>query len=192
MRPSPASLRVRRFRSIAGLVLAAGVAGCGLGDLPEVTEEEIAAVLPGGVAGPTRCPTVDVSRGTQGFPVYAAGRDGDPQFLIYQGAITDAARECTADAQSVTLKIGVSGRLLRGPAGTGTLTARLPVSITVTSIDGETVYSTERLVDATLADGAGSVGFAVVADDVIVLRTPGDSTRDYQVTVGFVRPPTDG
>lgn len=170
------------------MAVAGGLAACGPPKYPDVSDEDLEKIIPGGVPRAVRCPTVEVVRGTQSYPVYQRGRDFDPQYLIYQAGIDDTARECQATAEDITMRVGVSGRVLRGPAGEGTINARLPLRIIVRNVGGEVVYTEEVLVETAIAPGAASAGFSIVQENVIILRMPDDSTLDYRVAVGFVRP----
>lgn len=56
--------------------------------------------------------------GTQTLRVYERGGEGDPQFIRYQGSILKIARECTYSGDEiVSVKFGVSGRVVIGPRG---------------------------------------------------------------------------
>ena len=74
-----------------------------------------------------QCPPVEIDEGG------AAARVGGPDnaSVRYQFAISNTARECApVSTNQFTLKVGVSGRLLIGPAGTpGTYSAPLRVTV---------------------------------------------------------------
>ena len=62
------------------------------------------------------CPMVTVRTGAAAFQVFATTRDAGQQ-LRYQATFGQTARECAALGQMMTMKVGVEGRLLAGPAG---------------------------------------------------------------------------
>ena len=49
---------------------------------------------------------------------YERGHEDDPNYVIWQASVGKTARECLYDLQGgLTLKIGVSGRVIAGPKG---------------------------------------------------------------------------
>ena len=127
------------------------------------------------------CPTVDVAEGG------AAARVGGPDnaSVRYQFNIGDTARECDpAGPGQATLKIGVSGEVVIGPAGSaGTYSA--PLKITVTHLgDKKEVFSKVFNVQAT-TDGVQTGGFRVVTDPIPLPLTTLQLADEYSITVGF-------
>ena len=65
------------------------------------------------------CPAVDVFPGGAALQAYG-GAQGDPHALRHQLSLVDFARECVTQPDgSVRVKVGVEGRALLGPAGSG-------------------------------------------------------------------------
>ena len=66
------------------------------------------------------CPRVTIADGGAALRAYSGGRTGAPEALRHQLSIADVARECRGQPDgSVLVKVGVEGRALIGPAGTG-------------------------------------------------------------------------
>jgi hypothetical protein len=66
------------------------------------------------------CPAVTIAPGGAALRSYTGGASGSPEALRYQLSIVDVARECIGQADgSVLVKVGVEGRALVGPAGSG-------------------------------------------------------------------------
>ena len=59
--------------------------------------------------------TADV--GGEAMFYYGNGRVGDPQALQYQGVIDETSRNCVVSNGQITVNMGVTGRVLLGPAG---------------------------------------------------------------------------
>ena len=101
------------------------------------------------------CPEVQVADGG------AAPRVGGPDnaSVRYQFNIGDTARQCDpAGPQQATLKIGVSGEVVIGPAGSaGTYSAPLKITVTRDS-DKSQVFSQTYHVEAT-TDGVSAAPF---------------------------------
>jgi hypothetical protein len=127
------------------------------------------------------CPDLSVADGG------AALRVGGPEnaTVRYQFNIGDTARQCDpAGPGQASVKIGVAGQVVIGPAGAaGTFNA--PVKITVTRLtDNNTVFSQTYRAEAT-TDGIKAGQFRIVTDP-ISLPMPTLQLADlYSITVGF-------
>lgn len=170
----------RSLARLGCLFLLGALAACSGRDA-EVTGAETAALALNPVYVQRFCPRVEVRRGMQGFPVYAAGHEDDPQYLLYQGAITDAARECVAQGDRIVMRIGVRGRALAGPRGPGRASAVLPLRIEA-AYGAEIVYREVRRIEVPLG---GASDFAHVEENVALPVGPDRHPRGYIVSVGF-------
>lgn len=131
--------------------------------------------------GPDYCPELRILKGAELMRRYEKGHDDDPKSLIWQASVGKTARECLFDLQGgMTLKVGISGRVISGPKG-GAATVTVPVKIAVIKFR-ELVLATEALsVDVAIpADGATT--FTQVKE--ILVPSPGKD-RDYIIYVGF-------
>ena len=130
------------------------------------------------------CPPVQVLPGTEAMIVYDHGHDGDSAFVRTQGSVTDTARECHAlDASTLSIKVGVSGRILAGPKG-GAGTVTMPLRIAVArQHDNSVLFSKAFPVSVTLAAPELAANYSEVFDQVVVKVAPDD--RDLIVYVGF-------
>ena len=125
------------------------------------------------------CPPIEVRGDAHVLTVYARGQEEDPGGLRYQATIRKWARECTHTGDTVTIKVGLVGRVVAGPAGVdGPL--RLPVRIAVT--DGEKAVLASELVPvvASLSDSDRTEPWSLVIDTISV---PAASAR--KIYVGF-------
>jgi hypothetical protein len=108
------------------------------------------------------CPPVSI----RGAAVRQGG--GESSSVRIQLAINDVARECT-NAQpggGFTLKIGVQGRVLLGPAGApGTYAATLRMQV---RRSGNIVANRSVRVSATVAPGQGGAEFVHVEENILV------------------------
>ena len=93
--------------------------------------------------GPNYCPELRILKGAELMrPRTRGGHEDDPKFVIWQASVGKTARECLYDLQgSLTLKVGVSGRVIAGPKG-GAATVTVPVEIAVVK-HKEAVLATE-------------------------------------------------
>src|SRR4030095_12110333 len=63
------------------------------------------------------CPGVDVRQGASTLAISTPGAETGPMTTRYQVTIAQTARECAALGGVMTMKVGVQGRVLLGPAG---------------------------------------------------------------------------
>ena len=63
------------------------------------------------------CPGVTVRQGASTLSITAPGADPGPMTTRYQVSIAQTARECAPLGGVMTMKVGVEGRVLLGPAG---------------------------------------------------------------------------
>ncbi|WP_421724573.1 hypothetical protein [Bauldia sp.] len=130
------------------------------------------------------CPPIEIRAGTEALTVYERGNENDPAHVRYQASITKTARECTQSGETLTIKVGVSGRVLAGPKG-GAGTVTLPLRIVVVKQIGGTgpLYSNLFRVPITIGAPALSADYSEVFESVSVNITPQD--RNLIVYVGF-------
>ncbi len=126
------------------------------------------------------CPSVDIQEG--GASVRVGGADNPS--VRYQFDIAQTARECAPQGDQFRLKVGVSGHLLIGPAGTpGAYSA--PLRITVRrEVDQKPAYSKVYKVEANTAGGA-QAPFELVSEPIVLPMTRTELADDYAIIVGF-------
>jgi hypothetical protein len=131
--------------------------------------------------GPDYCPELRVPDGTQLVREYVPGHEGDPKEILWQASVGKTARECLYDLQNnLTLKIGISGRVITGPKGApGTVTVPLRVAIEKFK---EGIVKSEYLPLTVTIPATNSTTFTEVRE--IVIPTPAE--RDYIIRVGLV------
>lgn len=127
------------------------------------------------------CPIVDVQDGAASLRVGGATNDS----VRYQFDVGQTARECDpVPGNQASIKVGVSGHLLIGPAGKpGAYSA--PLRITVRSdADDKTVYSKSYKIEANTGAGA-EAPFQFVSDPIVVPMPRTELNLDYSIIVGF-------
>jgi hypothetical protein len=133
----------------------------------------------------TYCPPVVIRAGTEAMSLYDHGHDADPDYVRFLGSIGKTARECHQDGDMLSLKIGISGRVVAGPKGSaGTIT--LPLRIAVTkqvSVGKPPLYSQLFKIQVPVAAPTLSADYSQVFDQVKVKIGPDD--HDLIVYVGF-------
>jgi len=131
--------------------------------------------------GPDYCPEFRVYAGADLLRTYQHGHQGDQKYVVWQASFGNIARECLYDLQgNVTLKLGISGRLVAGPKADGD-TIDIPIKVAVV-VYKESVLATERLNITATIPARGSTVFRQVKE--ITVPSPGRS-RNYLIYVGF-------
>jgi hypothetical protein len=142
-------------------------------------ESDKAVVLPLSAAD-IDCPIVEVEDGA------AATRVGGPSNaeVRYQFDIADTARECQPQGSNFALKIGISGHLLIGPAGSpGTFSANLKVLVR-READQQTAFEKTYKIEVN-TQGAAQGPFQMVTDPILLPLTRKNLNDDYSIFVGF-------
>ena len=149
-------------------------------DKRDTPDSEKAVVLPL-TAEELQCPPIEIDEGG------AAARVGGPDnaSVRYQFAISQTARECAPlPDNKFSLKVGVSGRLLIGPAGKpGAYSAPLRVTVHDENTKKD-AFTKAYKVEASVPD-AGDAPFDLVTEPIVLPMTRTELADDYTVTVGF-------
>ena len=148
---------------------------------PPSTKEMTAADF---VKKPDYCPPVQIRSGTGSMTVYERGHENEPNSVRYLASVTQTARQCTLAGDTLTIKVGVAGRVVAGPKGSaGNVT--LPIRIAVVKQLGGAgpLYSQLFKVPVSLAAPTFGANYEQVYDQVTVTVGPND--RNLIVFVGF-------
>jgi hypothetical protein len=142
------------------------------------------AALPSDFLRSSYCPPLEIRPGTESTTVYERGRENERAYVRYQASITRTARECTIAGTTLSMKIGVSGRVVAGPKG-GAGAISLPIRIVVVKqiSDRGPLYTQLFKTSVALAGPTFGADFSEVFDHVVVDLGQGD--RDLVVFVGF-------
>ena len=63
------------------------------------------------------CPGVEVRQGTSTMTLSSMGSDPSALALRYQATVGRTARECVVRGDALTIRVGMEGRIILGPAG---------------------------------------------------------------------------
>ena len=192
---------LQRGAGIAGLIgLALALSGCGgnlLGSSTNIfgsskaTTGEPAAGVGGAVsASDVECPTVDIRTGAATLMIGSKqGETGEPSALDlrYQGSILRTARECHVNAGVMTMKVGIEGRVITGPAGgPGSIDVPLRIAIVKEGPEPKTILSKFARVPVTITGSIDRVAFTHVDQEIAFpMPTPVSDIDAYVVYVGF-------
>lgn len=131
--------------------------------------------------GPDYCPELRIRDGAEVVRRYDPAHVDDPAYVIWQASIGRTARECLYETDgTLTLRIGVSGRVIAGPKG-GPATVEVPLGIVVEKYQ-EAELAAETIPLAIAIPPQNSTTFSEVRE--INVPSPG-TDRDYLIHVGF-------
>ncbi len=126
------------------------------------------------------CPDVGVAEGGASSRVGGASSES----VRYQFTIGDVARECDPRGGQFSLKVGVSGRLLIGPAGSpGTYGTTLHVQVKRDADSKVLIDKTYRI--STDTAGAAQAPFRFVTEPFLLPLTRAQLADDYSIFVGL-------
>jgi hypothetical protein len=127
------------------------------------------------------CPSIDVPEGTSNV------RMGEGASLRHQYSLGDMSRECTIENGQVAIRVGVTGRVLAGPAG-GAGSFSVPVRVGIRrESDQKIVTSKTYRLAAAIPAGGTQASFSVISDPLYIPYTREEANEDYMVVVGFDR-----
>jgi hypothetical protein len=128
----------------------------------------------------TECPPIKVRPGAEAMFFYGKGKAGNPRDLNYQAVIDKQSRNCVVSNGLITVKMGIVGRVLLGPAGNQT-SVSVPIRFAVER-DDVALYSEKYDIPVQIAPPAQSEEFVKVVDGVQIPYVGGE---DITIWVGF-------
>jgi hypothetical protein len=147
------------------------------------------------VAGATpdvECPYIDIREGASTLTVNAggdyAGSENSAMALKYQGTFVRAARQCSVVAGQMTIKVGVEGRVILGPAGgPGQVDVPLRIAVVDESPAGSKPVVTKLIhIPVMVQSATDNPTFAYVEDGLIFPLPPSSTAlARYIIYIGF-------
>ena len=131
------------------------------------------------------CPPVSIRAGASTYAVAAPGKEPVGNDLRFQATITRTARDCTANGDQITARIGILGRVIAGPAGNPP-TVEIPLRVAV--VQGgvqEKTIATKVYRTTVSMNETGSVPFSMVAEDMVYPVPQGAAGDSYIFYIGF-------
>lgn len=187
----PLSVGSKFARGAVWAVLAIALGACAAADNKAAVENAVIVTAPvkevtadDFVKKSDYCPPIQIRAGTATLEVYERGHENEQQYVRYLASISQTARECTMVGDTLTIKVGIAGRVVAGPKGSaGNIT--LPVRVAVAKQFGGTgpLYSQLFKIPVTLAAPTFNANYHQVFDQVTVNAPPQD--RNLIIYIGF-------
>jgi hypothetical protein len=132
------------------------------------------------------CPGVEIRPGTSTLQYSARGAEPTAVNLQYQVSIARTARECAISGRTMTMKVGVQGRVILGPAGSpGQINVPLRYALVQEGVEPKTIWTNLRKFPVTVAPDQSNVTFLDI-EEGISFPLPGRADLvAYVVYVGF-------
>jgi len=132
------------------------------------------------------CPRVDIRQGAATYAQNASGGDQSALGLRMQATFGQTARECHVSAGMLTIKVGVQGRVILGPAGTpGDVSVPLRYALVQEGLEPKTLWTKFYPVPVTVPPDLTNVPFTHVQEDMTVPLPKSSELDAYVIYVGF-------
>jgi hypothetical protein len=135
------------------------------------------------------CPEVQIRTGAATLMIGSKPGEGEPAALDlrYQGSIVRTARECHVNAGVMTMKIGIEGRIVTGPAGgPGDVNVPMRIAVVQEGVNPKTIVSKFAQIPVTVTGAVDRVTFTHIDPDLsFPLPQPLGLIDAYVVYIGF-------
>jgi hypothetical protein len=140
----------------------------------------------GGPSPNVDCPGVDVRSGASTLAVNTPGAEPNATNLRFQASIAQTARECAVLGANMTIKVGIQGRVILGPAGTsGQVEVPMRLALVREGIEPRTIWTKLYRVPVAVPPGQSNVPFVQVEEDMTFPVPKPSDLEAYVVYVGF-------
>jgi hypothetical protein len=131
------------------------------------------------------CPLADIRSGASTLQINT-GTEKEQSSLRYQATIARLARECAVSGPTMTIKVGVQGRVILGPAGgPGQMELPLRYALIQEGPEPKTILTKLNRFSVTIAEGQTNVPFLQVEEGLTFSVPPRVQLENYVVYVGF-------
>ncbi len=135
------------------------------------------------------CPGVEVRTGAATLMIGSKPGEGEPAALDlrYQGTIIRTARECRVNAGVMSMKVGIEGRIITGPAGgPGTVDVPIRIAVVQEGVSPKTIVSKFAREQVTINGSVDRVTFTHIEPEFsFPMPQPAGLIDSYVVYVGF-------
>lgn len=129
------------------------------------------------------CPGVTIRSGASAWQLPSGGKATD---VRYQGSLGQLVRECAILGETMTMRVGVEGRLLVGPkGGPGNVKVPIRMALVAEGPQPKPLWSKFYNVEVSVPDGASQAVFSIVEDDLTFAMPANREIGNYVVYVGF-------
>ncbi len=135
--------------------------------------------------GDLTCPPVSVRAGASTYAVAAPGKQPVGNDVRFQASIGRTARECNFNNGQITVRIGIQGRVVAGPAGApSSVVVPMRVAVVQTGVQEKTIATKAYQTTVSMSED-GSVPFTLVVEDLVYPAPTGAAGDSYVFYIGF-------
>jgi hypothetical protein len=132
------------------------------------------------------CPDVQSRQGAATVTVNAPGAETSALTVSYVGSFGQTARECIVRGSEVTIKVGVQGRVVVGPAGApGRIEMPLRYALVREGLEPKTIWTKLYMVPVDIPQGQLNLPFIHIEEDMTVPIPPKVELDNYIIYIGF-------
>jgi hypothetical protein len=134
------------------------------------------------------CPAVEIRPGTSTLQFAAPGTEPTAVNLRYQAVIARAARECAIAGNTMTIRVGVQGRIILGPqGGPGQLDVPLRYAIVQEGIQPKTIWTNLHKIPVTIPPNQANTSFVDIEESISFPLPSRNDLSAYVLYIGFDR-----
>jgi hypothetical protein len=132
------------------------------------------------------CPFIDIREGASTLTIPPPNGENNAMVLKYQGSFIRAARECAVVSGQMSMKIGVQGRIVVGPAGgPGQVEVPLRLAVVNNALAGAKTVTTKLIRIPVQVASVNGATFTHI-EDALTFPLPTEGSLDtYVVYIGF-------
>ncbi len=132
------------------------------------------------------CPSIVIRQGAATYSISADPKDTTALNLKYQVGIGETARECKLVAGTVTMRIGIQGRVVLGPSGgPGTIEVPLRFAVVQENVEPKTIVTKLERVAVVIPQSDPHVLFSHIEEGISFPMPRGGLIDTYVLYVGF-------
>jgi hypothetical protein len=132
------------------------------------------------------CPNVEYRQGAATWAVNGPATENAALSVKYQVSFLQAARECIATGGNLTVKVGVQGRIVLGPAGgPGTLNVPLRYALVREGLEPKTLWTKLFMVPVSIEPGQLNLPWVHVEEEMTVPRPSAQDQEALVIYIGF-------
>ena len=132
------------------------------------------------------CPGVEYRQGAATWAVNGPTAENSALSLRYQASFLQTARECILVGDNLTIKVGVQGRIVVGPAGgPGTINVPLRYALVREGQQRKTLWTKLFMVPVTIPTGELNLPWLHVEEEMTVPRPSAQELEAYVIYIGF-------
>jgi hypothetical protein len=132
------------------------------------------------------CPSVEYRQGAATWAVNGPAAENSALSLKYQASFLQAARECIVSGGNLTIKVGVQGRIVVGPAGSaGTVNVPLRYALVREGLQPQTLWTKFFIVPVVIPAGQLNLPWIHVEEEMTVTRPSAEDLERLVIYIGF-------